>query len=180
LKEIRSSFVVLVVLLLPLCANAQIRSVTNSDIEKYRQDRLREEKEYRENYERLGMPSPEEIDRRVEESQAELEQLSAKFRQDDEQRERLAAQTRSYRQLSVTYVYSSAQPYSPYWNDVIWSGAWRRPRFFRRPYVTNGLNGYVGGGQFWPAPGSRQRFASGYVGGGQLWPGSSTGAPPRR
>ncbi len=40
---------------------AQNKTVTNADLEKYRQARLAAEREYRENYERLGMPSPTEL-----------------------------------------------------------------------------------------------------------------------
>ena len=37
------------------------RTVTNADLEKFRQKRLAAEQNYRDNYERLGFPSPEEL-----------------------------------------------------------------------------------------------------------------------
>lgn len=45
-------------------AFGQTKTVTNADLEKFRQKRLQSEKNYRENYERLGFPSPEERERK--------------------------------------------------------------------------------------------------------------------
>ena len=39
------------------------RTITNADLEKHRQERLKSEAEYRANYKKLGMPSPEELER---------------------------------------------------------------------------------------------------------------------
>ncbi len=58
-------------------AMAQTKSVTNADLEKFRQKRLQAEKDYRENYARLGFPSPEELDRQIEKSRVEREELVA-------------------------------------------------------------------------------------------------------
>ena len=48
---------------------AQTKTVTNSDLEKYRQKRLQAERDYRENYAKLGFPSPEELERQIEQAQ---------------------------------------------------------------------------------------------------------------
>ena len=40
---------------------AQTKKVTNADLEKYRTERLKAEKDLRENYAKLGFPSPEEL-----------------------------------------------------------------------------------------------------------------------
>lgn len=42
-------------------AFGQTPTVTNADLEKYRQERLKAERQLRENYEELGFPSPEEL-----------------------------------------------------------------------------------------------------------------------
>ncbi|CAN5662031.1 hypothetical protein BH20ACI4_BH20ACI4_08220 [soil metagenome] len=55
-------------------AFAQTKTVTNADLEKFRQKRLQAEREYRENYERLGFPSPEELEKkRVADEKALIE-----------------------------------------------------------------------------------------------------------
>lgn len=42
-------------------AFAQMKTVTNADLEKFRQKRLEAEREYAENYKKLGFPSPEKL-----------------------------------------------------------------------------------------------------------------------
>lgn len=66
-------------------AIAQTKTVTNADLEKHRQKRLQAEKDYRENYAKLGFPSPEELEKQNEQSRAEREQLSRRL--EAEQRE---------------------------------------------------------------------------------------------
>jgi hypothetical protein len=53
---------------------AQNRTITNQDLEKFRQKRLQAEREYKENYEKLGFPSPEELEQRREESRFDAEE----------------------------------------------------------------------------------------------------------
>jgi len=69
-----------------LSISAQTKTVTNASLEKYRQARVKAEKEYRENYERLGMPSPEEINRREAERRRETAELSARLRAEQAER----------------------------------------------------------------------------------------------
>lgn len=52
------------------------RTVTNADLEKFRQKRLQSEREYRENYSKLGFPSPEELEKQNAESRRKLSELS--------------------------------------------------------------------------------------------------------
>jgi hypothetical protein len=54
----------------------QTKTVTNEDLEKFRRQRVEAEREYRENYKRLGLPSPEEIEQQNEQKRRELEELS--------------------------------------------------------------------------------------------------------
>lgn len=58
---------------------AQTKTVTNSDLEKHRQKRLEAERDYRENYSKLGFPSPEELEKQIEQSRAEREELSKRL-----------------------------------------------------------------------------------------------------
>jgi hypothetical protein len=52
------------------------KTVTNADLEKFRQKRLQAEADYRANYKRLGMPSPEELDQREAERQRWLAEFA--------------------------------------------------------------------------------------------------------
>jgi hypothetical protein len=56
------------------------RTVTNADLEKFRQKRLQAEADYRANYKKLGMPSPEELAER----EAERQRWLAEFAQQAE------------------------------------------------------------------------------------------------
>src|SRR5687768_3991702 len=87
----RSLFIFCLILVSAGFALSQ-QTVTNAQLEKYRQQRLNAERDYRENYERLGLSSPEELDRRREESRAQTEELSAKLRAERLERERIQAQ----------------------------------------------------------------------------------------
>jgi hypothetical protein len=65
-----------------VCAMAQdnsAKTVTNADLEKYRQARVKSDEDYRQNYQRLGLPSPEELERRETERQQRLSDLSEKL-----------------------------------------------------------------------------------------------------
>lgn len=90
-----------------IAAFAQTKTITNADLEKYKQQRLAAERDYRENYERLGFPSPEELARRNAESQRELSEYSARLRQ-----ERLAEEYTNSLQNQTAYS-SSANEYYP-------------------------------------------------------------------
>jgi len=56
------------------------KTITNADLEKFRQKRLQAEADYRANYKKLGMPSPEEL----EEREAERRRRNAEFTQQAE------------------------------------------------------------------------------------------------
>ena len=79
-----------------LSAFAQTRTVTNADLEKYRQARVKAEREYSENYKRLGMPSPEELERREAERKRETAELSARLRAEQTERARYDAVRQQY------------------------------------------------------------------------------------
>lgn len=72
-------------------ASAQSKTVTNADLEKFRQKRVQAETDYRENYQKMGFPSPEEMDKRRDQNRKELAELSERLRIENaarEQRER--------------------------------------------------------------------------------------------
>ncbi len=126
--------------------SAQSKVVTNADLGKYRAEREKAAADYRENYAKRGMPSPEELDRRNEQSRKELAELSATIRIERQERERREAETRFVeyypREQRTEIVWVNGYPtyYYPgqyyYPND---SGQ----RVYQQP-------GYYAGGQFWP------------------------------
>jgi hypothetical protein len=78
---------ILLILSLILVATALVfaqtsarKTVTNADLEKFRQKRLQAEADYRANYKKLGMPSPEELDER----EAERRRRNAEFTEEAE------------------------------------------------------------------------------------------------
>lgn len=131
----KTGFVVLIILFGVGVSFGQTRTVTNADLEKYRQERLKAEKDYRENYQRLGMPSPEELDRQREESAREMTELSAKLRYEREMREYSSyQQSERARTIVVPQQYyvndgyyrgRTVVGYSPYY----YRGNWSRPRY---------------------------------------------------
>ena len=60
--------------------SAQSKVVTNVDLDKYRVEREKAAADYRENYAKRGMPSPEELERRNEEDRKALSEVSYKIR----------------------------------------------------------------------------------------------------
>ena len=73
-------------------AFGQIKTITNADLEKFKQKRLAAEKEYLENYERLGLPSPAELEQQREKSYRERSELAQRLEQEQIQREAYAQQ----------------------------------------------------------------------------------------
>lgn len=143
----------------------QTKSVTNAQLEKFRQERLKAEKEYRENYERLGMPSPEELERRREQSQKEMEELSAKLRAERLERERIEAEQEAARinylnsqsgvvvePSYVPFASSTYVPFESYSYSYGYPYYYPRYRFPYRKFRPRGQTGYFAGGQFWPTP----------------------------
>jgi hypothetical protein len=59
---------------------AQRKNITNASLEKYKQNRLKREADYRANYKKLGLPSPEELAQREVEEQKKVDEYTAKAR----------------------------------------------------------------------------------------------------
>lgn len=68
---------------------AQVRTVDNFTLQKFQQQRLAAERDYRDNYARLGFPSPEELDRQRDADMAARVQLSDQLRKARLEKERL-------------------------------------------------------------------------------------------
>lgn len=115
---------------------AQTKTITNSDLEAFRQKRLAAEKDLRENYAKLGFPSPRELEKQIEQSRLEREELAAQLR---EERKRelqneidalrsqnyfLGSQDKNYTRPERTYFYG-VSPFFYY-----------NPRFFSFPVKT--------------------------------------------
>ena len=131
-------------------ATAQ-RTVTNADLEGYRQARLKAEREYRDNHERLGMPSPEELSRRNDESLRQTMDMADRLRQQRLEAERLDLERLRSIQI-VTLPVPEFSNYAQYPSGIYYSTgigfANRRPHRFR-PINRNASRGYFAGGQFW-------------------------------
>lgn len=168
----------------------QSKTVTNADLSKYKEKRLQAEREYRENYAKWGMPSPEELEQEREKSKVEREELSAKLRADRLEKERLEARRAEMEaeararnastvvvipQADGSYIYS----YGPYGY-----GGWGRGngRYFNNYGYSQ--RGYFAGGQFWAQP-QRPRYPAfsapkrGYYGGRRGIPGRPGFVRPR-
>jgi hypothetical protein len=175
----RSLFVLVSIFVLAGFAWAQKRTVTNADLDKYKDQRVRAETDLRENYEKLGFPSPDELARREAETVKLRNELAAKLRQEAIDQERIDAQYRT----AVAAAYA-AQPrqivvqggyddygflsYGGYGFGGGFGQAGRFPRVIRGQQT-----GYYAGGQFWPTPVSvPQRPVP--------WPGGVRVTPHRR
>ena len=75
----KKSFIPVLIFAAVGLAVSQTKTVTNSDLEQFRQKRLEAERDYRENYEKLGFPSPEELERQNAESRRRLSELARRI-----------------------------------------------------------------------------------------------------
>ena len=101
--KMRCLFLVSIILVAVMSAAAQVKTVTNSDLVKYKQERVKAEKELRENYAKLGFSSPEEFDRRNTQSAKETQELSARLRAERLIREQAAAEIEQRRAEQSRY-----------------------------------------------------------------------------
>jgi hypothetical protein len=122
------------------------RTVTNSDLEGYRQRRVAAEQQLRDDYARMGFPPPEEMARRNMESQQQLLELSGRLKA-----ERLESERMELQREQMTLMYSSPAPYGYYDNgDGFYPTVWGSGGGFGRGGRVRTQQGYFGGGQFWP------------------------------
>lgn len=149
------------------------KTITNFDLEKYRIQREKAEADYRENYAKRGMPSPEALQQREVENARQREELSRRLaaeRQINEQnqlRQQIAeqnAQINYLNGLNQSLVNQANQPvyngYPYYGNGLILNNGynynrprWNRPNFpGRGVYRQTGPSVVVGGGMVYTVP----------------------------
>ena len=128
-------------------ATAQTKVLTNSDLEKYRLEREKAEREYRENYAKKGFPSPEELDKRRRQNEIENQEYVIRLNEQIRAAENAAAQRRT------SYVYYTYAPTEAGEQVVNYPYLWSYGRGFNTPARTVTTQpGYFAGGQFWPTP----------------------------
>lgn len=128
-------------------ATAQTRVLTNSDLERYRLEREKAEREYRENYAKKGFPSPEELDKRRRQTEIENQEYLIRLN------EQIRAAEKAAEQLRNSYVYYTYAPSEAREQVVNYPYIWSYGRGFGTPARTiNSQPGYFAGGQFWPTP----------------------------
>lgn len=111
----------------------QTRTVTNADLEKYKQRRLQAEKDLQEYYRRIGL-SPEELEKREAAEAKEREELSLKLRQLRLEREQMETLTeRIYvPQVNVVLPQSRGIDYSAFF--IYGNRLYPNARTWYRPY----------------------------------------------
>ena len=123
-------------------AFAQTKTVTNTDLEKFRQKRLQAEREYRENYERLGFPSPEELERKRVADEQELIEYSQQLEADRLELEAIQADAENralwlqnqYLQLQYNNSDYNSGGYLPLYNGY-YNRPLRRRGFYRNKNI---------------------------------------------
>lgn len=154
--KMRCLFLVFIISAAVCSTPAQSKTVTNADLVKYKQERLKAEADPRENYAKLAFSSPEELERRDALDTKERSELSARLHREELERDRIEAEREAAERLAV----ADSRPTQI---DVVtdngfpgyfWSyGRRHRIPVFRGDYQQSG---YFAGGQFWPT-GSRTR-----------------------
>lgn len=128
----RSLLFFVVLLTGAVAAAAQVKTVTNADLEKFRAERLKAEADYRANYAKWGFPSPEELERQREQNAREVSARIERARADQLEQDRIDLERRRQdaelsslrspvyfpvRQYSSPYFVSYA-PYGYYYSRV--------------------------------------------------------------
>jgi len=128
-------------------AVAQTKLLTNVDLDKYRIEREKAEREYRENYAKRGFPSPEELERRRRENDLQNQEFVNRMNEQIRAAENLASQRRN------SSVYFRYVPTEIRDQSVDYPYFWSYGRGYAIPaQTTNSQPGYFAGGQFWPTP----------------------------
>jgi hypothetical protein len=148
----RLFFVFCLVALTAVVSVAQARrTVTNSDLERYRQQRVAAEQELRTDYSRLGFASPEERARQNMMSEQQLLELSQRLKQERLERERMELE-REQMMLMMFPPVGSGYDNAVGSGDQFYPDAWGfgGGRFGRGGFRGRQQQGYFAGGQFWP------------------------------
>lgn len=149
----RKTLLILVSILITVgfvSAQTAKQTITNLDLEKFKNQRLAAEKDLRENYKALGFPSPEEMVARQKEAELASKALSERLEQQRIERERLELERQYVQSLGGPDVYIVQNPapaYRPYYSNY-YRYANYFPKFPAGSYLPNGTS--VGGGYFYP------------------------------
>ena len=129
------------------------KTVTNADLEKFRQKRLAAEQSYRDNYERLGFPSPEELTERNEQDSKDLSALSARIERENyerEQSQRMEEYRQNQNRILLSYgnqnAYNGNGYYSPFYSGgfVGYGGYGYSNGYYYNNFGRHGRNGNYG------------------------------------
>jgi len=138
-----------------------MRTVTNADLDRFAQQRIEADRQYRETYASRGMLSPEELRARNDERIRDTIELGNQLRSDELERLRIAleAEAQELQAQEMRYQYQNSLPtYYPNDNTIYGYSDYgfygdrrseRRSRDRRFPSVY-GPGGYVSGGTLWP------------------------------
>ena len=153
--KMRIVFLICFILAAVIAAAAQTKTVTNFDLEKYAQERVKAEKDLWENYAKLGFASPEEMQRRNATDAKEREELAARLRREHTERERIEAEREANdRAAAAYYNYLRSQQREPQYAEPSYFWSYGRRYWFPPEPTPYQQPGYYAGGQFWPT-GSR-------------------------
>lgn len=149
--KMRICFLICFILASVVAAASQTKTVTNFDLEKYAAERVKAERDLRENYKQLGFASPEEMARRSASDAKEREELSARLKRERVERERADAEREANARAAAAYYnYLRSQQATPQVDEQGYF--WSFGRRYRLPRQTTQYQqpGYYAGGQFWP------------------------------
>lgn len=136
------------------------RTVTNEDLEKFSQQRVAADREYRRTFAEKGLPSPDEIKAQSEARVKDTVELAEKLQAASLERERLAIAAMQLQPAApqTVVVSQDGSGYYPsdygYWGYGSGFGVFDNfgRRSFGRGRFGNVRGGYAAGGVVWPAP----------------------------
>jgi hypothetical protein len=140
-------FLLCLVTMAAMSASSQTKTLTNEGLAKYRVEREKGEREYRENYAKLGFPSPAELEKRREENAAINHGFVARLLDERAEAEKAENRQRATRAVYIPQFY--VQDSEPAYGGVgygYYGGRYRSGQPVQK-YIQPG---YFAGGQFWP------------------------------
>lgn len=161
------------------------KTITNADLEKYRIEREKAEADYRANYEKRGMPSPEELEKRNEEDRLKRLELARQLAAENLQREQSNLMRRQIEAENSRQIYlnnSNVVPTDQFYSNSplilgtpFYGDRWRHRRNFpsvngrfRRSVPVNRPDIVVGGGMVYSVPRSAASPRTNRIGGGRF------------
>lgn len=129
----RFTAICVIVLGVVLYSNAQTKTVTNFDLEKFKTARLAAEKDLKDNYAKLGFPSQEELEKQRDKDTKDRIALGEKLLSDRLERQRAEAEAERMAYAAA----AAAQPNVIVINSNQGYGSY--------PYWSGGYGGYYGG-----------------------------------